>query len=155
MSVQQFLPQEPPDHVSKGRHAGISLFFLLAGLWRLICWFWSILIAGAIAGILGNTAYSYFTTGMLNFKDPRTLTVVSWLNTHLSFCVAILIPVLVLTICSFLAHRWRYRLAQTSQQVYDQSLFTVARGVQRALDELNAKPAAPFHSLIAVGFATQ
>jgi len=144
MNVQPLLPQEPPHQVARERHEVIGIFFLLAELWRLICWIWSILIAGTIAGILGNALFTYITTGMLNFKDPRTLTVLSWFNTHLALWIPIFTLTLALTVCSYLTQRWRYRVARASQQVHDQSLITIATGVQRSLDELNAKRAASF-----------
>ena len=146
MNVQQFLPQEPQHRVVKGKRAGMSILFLVAGLWRFIFWIWNILIAGAIAGTLGNAAYSYFTTGMLNFKDPRTLTVASWLSAHLTLWMPIFTVALLLTLCSYLAHHWRYRMTQANQQAHDHSLLTIAGGVQRALDELNARPPTPIRS---------
>src|SRR5579859_1978280 len=116
---------------------------ILAFLWRLIFWVWSILIAGAIAGILGNIVFTYFTTGSLNFKDPRTLALTTWLNTHILLCALILTPLMILTLCSFLAHHWQQQTAHKHQHQQQESLVVLAKGVQRTLDDLAAKPALP------------
>ena len=46
----------------------------LSWLWALMASIWSLLIVGALAGILGNIVYTYATTGNITFTDPRTLT---------------------------------------------------------------------------------
>jgi len=120
-----------------------EMISLLAALWRLIFWVWSILIAGAIAGILGNSAFTYFTTGNLNFKDPRTLAVATWLNTHIVLGVLVLTPILAITLCSFLAHLWQQQTAHEQQRLQQESLVILAKGVQRTLDDLTSKPALP------------
>ena len=54
----------------------------LAWLWLFLKSIWLLLIIGAAAGVLGNMAYSYFTTGMVPFTDPRTLTLTSLSPRH-------------------------------------------------------------------------
>jgi hypothetical protein len=139
MNVQQSVPQKKKTNTAIVRkHSWIGLF-LLAGLRRLIYWIWTILIVGTVVGFIGNAVFTYFSSGALNFKDPRTLTVLSWFNTHFVIWIPTFAFTLVLTVCSYLASRWQYHMERTSQQVYDQSLITIATGVQRSLDELNTK----------------
>ncbi len=121
----------------------VRIIASLALLWSFISWVWGILILGIAVGFLGNAAYTYTTTGKVDFTDPRTLTVVSWLNAHLAQCVILLIVSLLLTFCAFLAHRQQQKALEEQQHVHHEALVVVAQGVQRALDELNAKPAVP------------
>ncbi len=110
----------------------------LALLWRLIVWMWSILIIGIVVGVLGNALFTLLTTGKIDLTG--TLTVIAWLYAHLSLCLTIVMLTLVITLCSYLAHRWRQRVIQEDKRAHDEALVVVARGVQRALDELNTKP---------------
>jgi tetratricopeptide (TPR) repeat protein len=120
-----------------------GMISILAVLWQIIFWVWSILIAGTIAGILGNTAFTYFTTGSMNFKDPRTLAVATWLNRHIVLCVLILTPILVISLCSYLAHFWQQQTAHEHQRLQQESLIVLAKGVQRTLDDLTSKHSLP------------
>lgn len=129
---------------SKGRASmKVRIIASLALLWSFISWVWGILILGIAVGFLGNAIYTYTTTGKIDFTDPRTLTVVSWLNAHLAQCVILLIVSLLLTFCAFLAHHQQQKALEEQQHVHHEALVVVAQGVQRALDELNAKPAVP------------
>jgi len=139
MSEQQVASQKQ-NPKSVWTRLGSSIIAILAGLWHFIFWAWNILIAGAIAGILGNAAFTLLTAGKVDLAG--TLTVITWLYTHLALCIAIVTPILILTLCSFLAHHGKQRAAQENQRIHDESLVVVAKGVQRALDELNAKPSA-------------
>ena len=119
----------------------------LSWLWRLMASIWGLLIVGAVAGILGNIIYTYATTGNITFTDPRTLTLTSWLSAHLLPIIIVFLLVLALTVCSYLAHRDRHRTIQKNQQVHDDALVDVARGVvdigkgvRTALEERMASP---------------
>jgi len=90
--------------------AGIIAGFAL--LWRLLLWTWSILIIGIIVGVLGSAAYTYVTTGRLDVADPRMLSIVWWTRTHLLFLALILLGVLALTLCAWLANRHQEKVVQ-------------------------------------------
>lgn len=77
----------------------------LALLWDFIKWAWNILIVGIVVSVLGSIIYTYITTGKMNFADPRTLTVLSWLSAHLFLWVPILTLLAILTPLSYLAKR--------------------------------------------------
>lgn len=102
----------------------------LSWLWHLIASIWGLLIVGAVAGILGNTIYTYLTTGKMTFTDPRTLTLASWFSAHLLPAIIVFLLVLALTVCSYLAYRDRHRTIQKKQQVHDDALVHLARGVE-------------------------
>jgi tetratricopeptide (TPR) repeat protein len=140
MDVQQMIPQEqkPKRLLTIWMRVRTGFLALLALLWRLIAWMWGILVIGIIVGVLGNALFTVLTTGKIDLT--RTFLVIAWLTAHLFFCISILMPVLAITLCSFLAHQWKQRVARESQSVYDQSLVVIAKGFQRALDELQAKP---------------
>src|SRR3989442_12801150 len=139
MDVQQMAPQQQPKRPSViWMRVSTGFISFLALLWRLILWMWSILIIGIVVGILGNAFFTLLTTGKINLTG--TLTVITWLHVHLSLSLTILILTLVVTFCSYLAHRWRRRVTQENQRAHNEALVVVARGVQRALDELNTKP---------------
>ncbi len=118
-----------------------SIVHILAVLWRLLFWIWSILIAGAIAGILGNAGYTLLTTGKIDFTG--TFTVLTWLGIHLTLCLMIVAPIAVLTIFSFLAYRQQQWAGQEQQRLHEESLIVIAKGVQQALNERSSKPATP------------
>src|SRR5437764_1215993 len=111
---------------------------LLAMFWRLIVWTLSILIFGIVVGVLGNFLFTFLTIGKTEFTG--ILTVITWLYAHFSLIISILIPILVITLCSYLAHSWRRRMTQENQHAGNEAMVAVAKGFQRALDELNAKP---------------
>ena len=140
MSEQQMIPQtQKPTRI--GASLTQSIVRILAVLWRSIFWIWSIFILGIIIGVLGNAVFTLLTTGKIDFTG--TFTVLTWLNTHLTLCIVILIPILVLTFCSFLAHRRQRRAAQEHQHLHEESLIVLAKGVQKALDERASKPTTP------------
>ena len=142
MNTPELLSQQqsPKHRVPSWLYLGVSLLSLLARFWRLFKWIGTILIAGADAGILGHVAYVYITTGELTFSDPGTLTLVSWLNTHLALWVPVLLFLIELLFCSFLAHKRQQHQTQSSHQEQPESLVILAKGVQRTLDELKANP---------------
>lgn len=112
-------------------------------LWRLLTWVWSLLIIGAVAGFIGNTAYTYATTSTINFADPRTLSVTSWLSMHLLPVLLVFCGLLVLTLYAYLADHSQSQALQKQQQAHNDALVEVARGVvevgkgvQTALGEL-------------------
>jgi tetratricopeptide (TPR) repeat protein len=111
----------------------------LALLWRFIKGIWSLLILGAIAGILGNAGYTYLREGKVDFK--YTLTVVSWLTSN-PFAVLTILVFLALTLCSYLAYFHRQRTLQKNQQAKDEALVDVAKGVRYTLEELKDRPVA-------------
>ena len=130
--------RDPQGRISqKGR-----LIASLALLWRLIARVWEILILGVAVGVLGNAVYTYAATGKLDFTDPRTLTLVSWLHAHLAPCVPLLLVGLPLTLCAFLAHRQQKKAQQQQQQLHHETFVAASQGVQRALDELATQPLA-------------
>ena len=132
---------------NRSRQGSVSrkgrLIPFLALLWRLIAWVWGILILGTAVSVLGNAASTYFTTGKIDFTDPRTLTVMSWLYAHLAPCVLLLLVSMPLTLCAFLAHSQQRKAQRQQLQLHHEALVEAAQGVQRALDELKAKPAVP------------
>lgn len=143
MDVQQMAPQQEPKRPSViWMRVSTSFITFLALLWRLIVWIWGFLIIAAIAGVLGNAAFTYFMTGKMDFQDPRTLTIVAWLSAHFVPCLTILILTLVITLCSYLAHHRKQRTTQENQRVQGESLVVIAKGVQRALG--------PEHSNLAI-----
>ena len=81
-------------------------------LWDILLWIWRILIIGIIVGVLGSAAYTYFTIGRLDVADPRTLSIVWWARTHLLFLAFILLGVLALTFCAWLADRHQEKVVQ-------------------------------------------
>src|SRR5579872_6332397 len=127
MSEQRMAPQaQHPTRIwARLTH---SVVHILAVLWRLLFWIWSILIAGAAAGILGNAGYTLLTTGKIDFTG--TFTVLTWLDIHLTLCLMIMTPILVLTIFSFLAYRQQQQTIQTHQREERESLVTIAGGIQ-------------------------
>src|SRR5258708_26824087 len=137
MSGQQMAPQVQNAKSTWTRFSK-SIIAILAPLWRPISWFWGILILGTLLSVLGNAAFTFLTTGRLEFTG--TVTVLIRLNAHLALCFTMLIPVLLLTLCSYLAHHQQQRTMQMNHRAHDEALVVVAKGVQRALDELNAKP---------------
>lgn len=142
MSGQQMGTQEQKSKsisIKEIRYNGIIVIF--AALWRFISWIWKILILGTIVGILGDAAFTFLTMGKVDFTG--TFTVITWLSTHYILFLTILIPILILTLCSYIAHRLQQHAECKNQRVQDESLVVVAKGVQRALEELNAKPATP------------
>jgi len=142
MNVQQMVPQKQETKRLSALWMRVStgLIVLLALLWRFIAWMWSILIIGAVVGVLGNVLFTLLTTDKIDLTG--TLTVIAWLYAHISLCLTILALTLVITLCSYLAHHRRQRASQENQRAHDEALVVVAKGVQRALDELNAKPIA-------------
>jgi len=119
----------------------------LSWLWGFVASIWSLLIVGAVAGILSNIIYTYATTGNITFTDPRTLTLTSWLAAHLLPIMIVFLLVLALTVCSYLAHRDRHRTIQKKQQVHDDALVHLAsevvdigKGVRTALEERMVSP---------------
>jgi hypothetical protein len=139
MDVQQMAPQQQPKCPSViWMRVSTGFVTFLALLWRFIVWIWGILIIGIVVGVLGNAFFTLLTTGKIDLTG--TLTVIAWLYTHLSLCLTIVTLTLVITFCSYLAHRWRQRMTQENQRAHDEALVVVAKGVQRALDELNTKP---------------
>ena len=142
MDVQQMAPQEQkPKRLSVlWMHVSTTFIALLALLWRLIVWMWGFLIIGSVAGVLGNAFFTLLTTGKIDLTG--TLMVLTWLYAHIFLCISILTLTLVITLCSYLAHRWGQRVTQESQRTHNEALVVVAKGVQRALDELNTKPPA-------------
>jgi tetratricopeptide (TPR) repeat protein len=115
-------------------------FAFLALLWRSIKWIWSILILGTIVGVLGNAAFTYVTTGKLDFT--YTLNIWNWFTSNLFAVLSILVPILVLTLCSYLAHRHQQQTLQASQQAKDEALVDIGKGVRHALEELKDRPVA-------------
>src|SRR5947209_4334273 len=83
-----------------------------------------ILILGMIVGVLANSVFTALTTGKIEITG--TLTVISWLNARLPLCIIIIMPIVILTLCSFLAHHKRQRATQENQHVYSESLIVVA-----------------------------
>src|SRR5947209_16383735 len=109
MSGQQTVPQA--QHPKREwKRLVISFMKVLAALWRFLSWIWSILILGTIVGVLGNALFSFLSTGKIDFIG--TLTVVSWLNAHSVLCIIILTPILVLTLCSYVAYSRQQRATQ-------------------------------------------
>jgi tetratricopeptide (TPR) repeat protein len=116
----------------------IRINALLAFLWHLILWMWSILILGVVIGVLSNAVYSYTTSGKVNFTDLRTLTIISWLNHHLFQCLLILMVILLFTLCAYLGHLSQERTLKQRQNAHAEALVDIARGVNKALEELSA-----------------
>ena len=132
--------QKPKSISIKGRRYN-GMIVIFAALWRSISWIWKILILGTIVGVLGNAVFIFLTMGKVDFTG--TFTVITWLSTYQVLCLTILIPILILTLCSYIAHRLQQQAEYKNQRVQDESLVVVAKGVQRALEELSAKPATP------------
>lgn len=89
---------------------------LLAFLWRFIVWIWSILIVGVIVGVLGSVVYTYLSTGSITFANPRTLSVILFLQSHLYLTTLILILILMLTLGAYLAQRSQQKVLQTASE---------------------------------------
>ena len=140
MSKYQVTQREPKSKYisSAGNQARANIIALLAKLWHLLLWIWTILIIGVIVGFLGNVTFTLLTTGRLNFIG--TLSVFTWLSAHLALCISILTLLLAITLCSYLAHNSKQQAAESKQHVHEESLIVIAKGVQRALDKLDTKP---------------
>jgi hypothetical protein len=130
--------EQKPKHTLPLRMEGSgSLVVLLAGFWRFIARIWSILIIGIIIGVLGNVIFTILSTGTINLTGM--LTVIMWLSLHFTLCIAILTPMLIITLCSYFAHRWKLRQMQENQYTHNEALVVIAKGVQQSLDELKTK----------------
>jgi hypothetical protein len=112
----------------------VRIIAIFAFLWRFISRMWSILILGIIIGVLGNIAFTYLTTGKMNFTEPR---VVAWLNKNLYWFVTILIVILLITLCSYLAYRKQQKVAREHLRMHEKSFVDIAEGVRKVLEGLN------------------
>jgi hypothetical protein len=117
----------------------------LAGLWRLLAGFWTLVIVSALAGALGNIIYTFATTGTVTFANLHNLT--SWLSTNLVWVIVVFLVVLALTICAYIAHRHELQETKKQQQAHADALVDAARGVadigvgvRTAIEELKANP---------------
>ncbi len=72
-------------------------------------------MVGMVVGVLVNSVFTAITSGNINFADPRTLTVLSWLSAHLFLWVPILTLVAVCTLCAYFAHRHQQNMAQAAR----------------------------------------
>ncbi len=115
----------------------VSSIAFFASLWRFMQWVWSILILGVVIGVLGNATFTYFSTGKLNFADPRTLTVIALLNAYLWLVILVAVIILALTVFAFQAYRQQNIAQQKRATEHDDALVTLARGVLKALEEPN------------------
>jgi len=119
----------------------------LTGLWRLLAAICTLVIVSALAGALGNIIYTLATTGTITFANLHNLT--SWLSGNVVWIIIVFLAVLALTICAYLAHRYKARELQKQQQAHADALVDAARGVadigigvRTALEELKANPPA-------------
>jgi len=113
----------------------------LAGLWRLLAAFWTLVIVSALAGALGNIIYTLVTTGTVTFANLHNLT--SWLSTNLVWVIIVFLAFLALTICAYFAHRHQVLATQKHQQAQNEEFVSAVVGVRTALEELKADPASP------------
>ncbi len=119
----------------------------LARLWRLLVAIWIFLIIGVAVGVVGNIIFTYVTTGTINFTDPRTLSITSWLTAHLLLAIIFVLLALALTVSAYWAYNHEKLEAQQKKQAHEDALVVVAKGVadigagiRAALEERKASP---------------
>ncbi|MGZ6366970.1 MAG: hypothetical protein ACXWPS_13490 [Ktedonobacteraceae bacterium] len=99
----------------------------LAGLMRLLVAIWIFLIIGVAVGVVGNIIFKYITTGTIDFTDPRSLGLTSWLITHLLLIMITVLLLLTLTSCAYLAYSNQKQTIQQKKQAHEDALFDVIK----------------------------
>lgn len=109
---------------------------LLDQIWHCIWWVWStIIVGGFIVGIL----ISIITRGTSDLANPSQWVILHLLFTHPVYTISGLIVIGFLTIIAYFAHHYQRSASQTRQLLHNESLVDIARGVRRAVEELNTR----------------